>query len=267
MRLSIITVTYNSSRYLEETVKSVLSQDWPDLEYILVDGGSTDGTLAIIKRHAGRDSRVRWISERDEGISDAFNKGIGMATGAVIGIINSDDSYAPGALRAVAEASRLDPESDIFHGDVVRLEGEKPVFRLKPADIDRRIWREMPLNHAATFVTRRAYERVGVFDKALRTAMDYDLVLRLYKANCRFAYVDKVLAFVRYGGESDYRFMNGLKEVFAVSVREGCPYWKACLRFTQRVMIVFIKNMLRRFGLYRLIRLHPRFRDSAARDD
>src|SRR5690242_20380282 len=96
---------------------SVLGQDCPDLEYIVVDGGSTDGTLAIIERFAAADPRVSWHSEPDEGISDAFNKGLARATGQVIGIINSDDAYVPGALRLVAEAFRLHPECDVFHGD------------------------------------------------------------------------------------------------------------------------------------------------------
>ena len=259
MRLSVITVTYNSREHLEETIDSVLSQEWPDLEYILVDGGSTDGTLDIIRRHAAADSRIRWISEQDEGISDAFNKGLKLATGTLIGIINSDDTYAPGALQAVAEAFGCYPECDVFYGDVIRLQGNTPVFRLKPADVKRTIWREMPLNHAATFVTQRAYDKVGVFDISLKTAMDYDIVLRLFKGGCRFSYIDRVLAQVRYGGESDERFINGLKEVFSVSVREGLPYWKACWWLATRICMVYVKNLLRRFGLYRLIRLHPRF--------
>lgn len=259
MRFSVITVTYNSKEHLRETVESVLSQDCPDLEYILVDGGSTDGTLDIIRRYAAADSRIRWISEPDEGISDAFNKGIKLATGALIGIINSDDTYAPGALPAVAEAFGCYPECDVFYGDVIRLQGNTPVFRLKPADLKRTIWREMPLNHAATFVTQRAYDKVGAFDIGLKTAMDYDMILRLYKGGCRFSYLDKVLACVRYGGVSDDRFIDGLKEVFTVSVREGLPYWKACWWLGTRTCMVYAKNVLRRLGLYRVIRLHPRF--------
>src|SRR6266567_1250982 len=152
MKLSLITVTFNSERYLAETMESVLSEDYPDLEYILVDGGSTDGTLEIIGAHAEKDTRVRWISEPDEGIADAFNKGLALATGEVIGILNSDDTYAPGALQAVADAMAAHPECDVFHGDMLRFQGDQPLFLLKPSDVERHIWHEMPLNHPATFV-------------------------------------------------------------------------------------------------------------------
>ena len=92
VQFSIITVTRNSERYLEECITSVLGQEQADLEYILVDGGSTDGTLAIIEKAAKTDSRMRWLSEPDQGISDAFNKGLTLARGEIIGILNSDDA-------------------------------------------------------------------------------------------------------------------------------------------------------------------------------
>ena len=97
MTFSIITITFNSREFLEETIQSVLSQEEADFEYIIVDGGSTDGTLEIIRRYANMDERIRWISEPDVGISDAFNKGIARAQGEIIGILNSDDTYLPDA--------------------------------------------------------------------------------------------------------------------------------------------------------------------------
>jgi glycosyltransferase involved in cell wall biosynthesis len=260
VKFSIVTVTFNSACYIDECMKSVLGQDYRDLEYILVDGGSTDGTLETIRRHAACDDRIRWISEPDEGISDAFNKGIRLATGEMIGIINSDDRYAAGALRAVAETFSVHPACDVFHGDILRFEGESPLFRLKPAPVDARIWHEMPLNHPATFVTKRAYARVGLFDARLKFAMDYDLVLRLYLAGCRFCYLDRVLADMRYGGVSDARHIAARREVYAVTVQAGYPRWKASAWFLYRVGMTSVKNLLRRLGLLGLIRLHPRFR-------
>jgi len=211
VKISIITICFNSVSCIGKTIRSVLSQDWPDFEYIIVDGGSTDGTLDIIREHAAQDRRISWISEPDQGISDAFNKGLRRATGELIGIINADDEYTPGALQAVAREYRSHPECDVFHGDMLRLEGDKPRFVLKPSPVDCRIWRQMPLNHPATFVTKRAYAGVGEFDVTLRIAMDYDLVLRLYLAGCRFRYVERVLAMMRYGGASDDRFLAGLR--------------------------------------------------------
>ncbi|MCM2357618.1 MAG: glycosyltransferase [Geobacteraceae bacterium] len=261
MTFSIITITYNSVSCVKETIASVLSQSCPDLEYILVDGGSTDGTVEIISGFAAGDPRVRWISERDAGISDAFNKGIALAGGDLIGIINSDDAYLPETLRLVAESAAVHPECDVFHGDMVRLDRTgQELFVLKPLDVEASVWREMPVNHPATFVRRRAYGKVGGFDVALRYAMDYDLVLRLHKAGCRFCYIDRPLAAMRYGGASDASYVRGLREVFAVSVREGYPRQRALFWFLVKGFTRTAKNLLRSLGLYRLIRLHPRFR-------
>lgn len=261
MKFSIITITFNSAKYLEETIRSVLDQDYTDLEYIIVDGGSTDGTLDIIRRHAERDGRLRWVSEPDEGIADAFNKGISRATGEIIGIINSDDTYAPGALRAVADAFTARPDCDVFHGDMLRFQGDRPLFLLKPADVERHIWHEMPINHPATFVTARAYRKVGGFDKTFRVAMDYDMMLRLHTAGFRFRHVDKVLAQMRYGGASDAAVLVGLREVFRVSVQQGYPRWKASYWMFHKGFLRGCKLLLRKCGLYSFMRLNPKFRE------
>jgi glycosyltransferase involved in cell wall biosynthesis len=260
MLISVITVTYNSEQYLEETINSVLLQTYPDLEYILIDGGSTDGTLDIIRKHAAADSRIRWISEQDKGIADAFNKGLARVTGEIVGIINSDDNYAPDALAAVARAFNADPEADVFFGDILRFQEDKPLFLVKPGRVGENTWHEMPLNHPATFVTRRAYARVGGYDPELLVAMDYDLVLRFYLAGCRFRYIEQVLANMRYGGESDARFIAARREVVKVSLRQGYPLCKAYGWFIYSVVLGVIKNLLRRLGLYSLIRLHPKFK-------
>ena len=260
MTFSVITVTYNSGKHLEETMSSVLGQEFDDLEYILVDGGSTDTTLDIIRRHAVRDDRVRWVSEPDEGIADAFNKGITMAHGDIVGILNSDDTYAPGALAAVAAAFAAHPSCDVVHGDMLRFQGHTPLFRLKPGPVDGHIWHDMPLNHPATFVRHQVYDRLGLFDKQLRVAMDYELVLRLFRAGCRFHYLERVLASMRYGGASDERFLAARREVYAVTVAAGYPRWRAAGWFVVKLGMNIAKNLLRRLGLKRLILLHPKFR-------
>jgi glycosyltransferase involved in cell wall biosynthesis len=261
MLFSIITVTYNSTAFLEETIQSVLSQDCGDFEYIFIDGGSTDGTMEIIKRAAAEDFRIRWISEPDNGISDAFNKGIRMAAGDIVGIINSDDTYADGAFGAVAAAFAANPGCDVVHGDMLRIQGTTPLFRLKAAPVDNRIWHDMPLNHPATFVQRRAYERVGLFDTRLKVAMDYELVLRLFLAGCRFCYLERVLAQMRYGGASDERFLAARQEVFSATVAAGYPRWRAGAWFVVKAGMNITKNLLRRLGLHGVMRLHPKFKN------
>lgn len=260
MRFSIITVTYNSKIYLAETIRSVLTQDYTDFEYIIVDGGSSDGTLEIIKSLAAADDRIRWVSEPDDGISDAFNKGLKLASGDIVGIINSDDTYSAGALSAVAAAFAADPACDVVHGDMLRFQGETPLFRLKPTPIDDRIWHDMPVNHPATFVRRQVYGQIGLFDPRLTVAMDYELVLRLYRAGCRFCYLEQVLANMRYGGASDARFLAARREVFAVTVATGYPRWKAVMWFCVKAGMNITKNLLRKTGLHGLIRLHPKFK-------
>jgi glycosyltransferase involved in cell wall biosynthesis len=260
MFFSIITVTYNSKNFLTEAIQSVLSQDFTDFEYILVDGGSTDGTLEIIKNVADQDSRIRWISELDNGISDAFNKGIRLANGKVVGIINSDDTYAAAALSAVAKAFEADLSVDVVHGDMIRFQGDTKLFRLKPAPVDQRIWHDMPINHPATFVRSDTYKKVGLFDTKLKVAMDYELVLRLYRAGCNFHYIERVLANMRYGGASDERFLAARREVFSVTVAAGYPRWRATGWFVVKACMNITKNLLRKFGLHSLILLHPKFK-------
>jgi len=260
MRFSIVTVTYNSKTFLTETIQSVLFQDFSDFEYIVIDGGSSDGTLDIIRSFAAADPRIRWISEPDAGISDAFNKGIRMAVGDIVGILNSDDTYAAGALAAVAEIFDADPTCDVVHGDMLRFQGDTPLFHLKPAPVDERVWHDMPINHPATFVRRQAYEKVGLFDTHLKVTMDYDLVLRLYRAGCRFCYIERVLANMRYGGASDERFLAARREVFTITVAAGYPRWRAGSWFVIKTGMNITKNVLKKLGLHGLMRLHPKFR-------
>ncbi len=260
MKFSIITATLNCEHVVEKSILSVLSQGYADLEYIFVDGGSTDGTCDIIRKYSVEFQNIRWISERDAGISDAFNKGIRMAAGDVIGILNADDRYAPEALNIVAKAVSAHPEHDVFHGNMIRYQGDTPLFLLKPSDVERTIWHEMPLNHPATFVRRRAYQAVGLFDTGLKIAMDYDLMLRLYTSGSRFWYIDEVLAGMSYGGVSDEQVLEGLKEVYAVSVRHGYSPWKACCWMQRNRLLRMVKNMIRKAGLHSLLQVHPKFR-------
>ena len=175
MRISIITVTYNSAATLGDTIRSVRNQNYNDLEYIIVDGGSTDGTIQII--HDNEDIISTWVSEPDRGISDAFNKGIRMATGELIGIINSDDMLADGALSAIAEA--IEGDTEVLYGNVTSFgEGIKPYTEV-PGDLNG-LYKSMVVLHPATFVKKSAYEKYGLFNVDYKCCMDRDLLLRMY---------------------------------------------------------------------------------------
>ncbi len=195
-KISIITITFNSEKTLERTIKSVIGQDYDNLEYIIVDGASTDGTLEIIDRY--KDRIAKSVSEPDNGISNAFNKGIRMATGDIIGIINSDDGLMPGALKAVAAS--FEEDVDVYRGKVLLWKEdtdtkvvEVPTMRFKFKGMNK-------ISHQSTFVTKAAYDKYGLYDENCRYVMDYDLLLRYQKEGAKFKYVDSVLAYYTLGG-------------------------------------------------------------------
>lgn len=198
IKYSIITVAYNSERTIEQTIMSVLSQSYSDFEYILVDGASTDKTLDIIKQYAKSDSRIRWISEPDNGIYDAMNKGLKMATGEAIALLNSDDYYEPDALENVA---KIIPDTDkyVVYGMVRFLRDnieDSIVFNSHNSLPDRMIM------HPACFVSKSIYVEYK-YDIAYESAADYDLFMKLYNdKTISFYPIYKVLTNFRLGGMS-----------------------------------------------------------------
>jgi len=182
MKLSIITVCYNSAQFIAQAIESVLGQKHKNIEYVIVDGGSCDGTIEIIRRYAEIDSRIRWISEPDRGIADAMNKGVAMATGEVIAHLNSDDYYAHHhVVSIVADCFSRDNTLSWLTGGFTFVSEEGTFIR----DIRvrkysfARLVRANILLHPATFIRRGLFNAVGGFNCSLRYCMDYDLFLRL----------------------------------------------------------------------------------------
>ncbi len=218
IRLSIITPCWNSARTLERTLRSVLDQGYGNLEYILVDGGSQDGTVDIIRKYEGR--LARWVSEKDRGVYDAMNKGIGMATGDWVGIINSDDLYAPGVFSRLAALSGED--ADIHYGDVRMLYPDRqPLVVRSAAALGRASFWHMPVQHPAAFVRRSVYVEDGGFREGMRIAADYDLMLRLFLKGRRFRHCPEVWAEMDAGGLSDNRWREGKREIRESAERQG----------------------------------------------
>jgi glycosyltransferase involved in cell wall biosynthesis len=205
--VSIVTIVRNGAATLRRAAESVLSQDHPGIEYIIVDGGSTDGTLDIIR---ALEDRVAWISGKDAGISDAFNKGVALARGEVIGIINSDDWYEPGAIGKAAR--RLQQAgADVACGPMQYWAGAERSWRVSSDPLG--LERTMTIGHPTVFARRELYRRIGLFRPEFRLAMDYEWLLRAKCAGARFAVVDDCLANMSEGGFGDRRWYVSQIEV------------------------------------------------------
>lgn len=202
---SIVTVCWNAERSIKGTIESVLHQDpfGSTVEHIVVDGASTDGTLNVLAAYP----HLRVLSERDAGIYDAMNKGVALATGKYIGILNADDWYEPDALRSVAEALRSSPESEFVHGDIRRWRGEISLDVVRPP-LGKGFWTSvlMPVNHPACFVSKDLFDRFGGFDTSYRIFADFEWVKRVINGGARLLYCPKVLTNFRVGGVSTMRF-------------------------------------------------------------
>ena len=180
-RISIVTPSFNQGRFLEQTMRSVLDQDYPDLEYIVVDGGSTDDSVDIIRRYADR--LASWISEPDRGQTDALNKGFSRATGDIVAWINSDDFYYPGAFAAAVERFRADPDLGLLYGRGNRVAESGQVIcefeATRPFDLDALVYGVDYILQPTTFMRRQALHEVGAFDPHLHYAFDWELWMRL----------------------------------------------------------------------------------------
>lgn len=217
--ITIITVCLNSSATIERTLRSVIEQKGADTEYIVIDGGSTDGTQDIVR--AFGEGVDLLVSEPDNGISDSFNKGIALASGEIIGLINSDDALLPGALQQVRDFLRNNPECQVVHGDLLLYSGDRFVKRVVPAGRWWYPWRLVLFNHPATFVRRSVYETHGNFSLEFRIAMDVEIFLRWLVSGVRIEYLPEQLAVMHYGGVSNRRPYDGYREVRRAYLEHG----------------------------------------------
>lgn len=208
---SIITVCYNSSISIERTINSILNQTIADYEYIIVDGASKDNTLDIVKRYEPRfEGRMKWISEPDSGIYNAMNKGIKMATGELIGIVNSDDWLEPTALESIKKiAANKEDKSKAFFCGSLCFHYENGVNQILYADKDRfekgikKHSHGYGLYHPSTFIGRGVYETVGLYDESLRVAADADFIYRCYCAGVKFYFTKCIISNMSDGGVSN----------------------------------------------------------------
>jgi glycosyltransferase involved in cell wall biosynthesis len=243
--VTVITVSFNSARTIDRTIDSIKAQTYSNVEYIVIDGGSEDGTVDILRRR-NREIDL-WISERDQGISDAFNKGVALASGEYVAMLNSDDWLEPDHLR-IAVTVLQQPHIDFVFGDLLlhAPNGRQEHCFLGEPDYGARIAHYMPFINHPTVVCRRAtFSRIGLFDPLLRTAMDYDWFLRLHKIGGLGCYSPRLTGHMTLEGQSDRYFMLGLREVREISIRHGYPEWLAWGRYAFRLAKGKLRRRLR----------------------
>jgi glycosyltransferase involved in cell wall biosynthesis len=194
--VSIVTPCFNAARFIAETIESVLGQDYPAIEYLVMDGGSDDGTLDILKRYEGR---LRWRSEPDKGQADAVNRGFELTRGEIFAFLNADDTYLPGAVARAVEGFARNPEAAVIYGDAWHVDengrrlARYPVEPFEPHRLARRCIVCQP----AAFIRREVFAACGGLDAELRFAMDYDLWIRLAQGNYGLIKIDEELAHSR----------------------------------------------------------------------
>lgn len=234
--ISIVTVVYNASKTLEQTMLSVLNQQYPFKEYILIDGGSTDGSLEIIRKYASQ--LTYWVSEPDKGIFDAMNKGIARAGGELIGIINADDWYEPDIFDEVVLRYLETGKNQVIHGMMRNFQQEN--FYNITGNSIRRLRYDM-IQHPTCFVPRKLYENYGNFDENYKYSGDYDLVMRLVKNGVAFSFLEKVMVNFRLDGASSRPQAD--IEMWRVRMKYGLVTKSEAII---RLCLVYLKTVLRK---------------------
>ena len=234
--VSVVTVVLNGLPEIVRAMDSVLAQTYAPIEYLVIDGGSTDGTLGAIRereRHL-----AHWTSEPDHGISDAFNKGIKLATGAYVALVNSDDWLEPDQIERAVE--RLEASgADFAFGDLLYHAADGRVSHRIKGDPD--YARHLPginpaVNHPTMLVRRSVYQIAGGFDPRYRYAMDYDWLLRVHAAGFKGVYAPDVTGHMTLGGACDRHHLRARAEDRAIAIRHGLPAGRAWRLYSYRVV-------------------------------
>lgn len=215
--VSVLTPCFNSVKTIEKTLECIEKQTYQNIEYIIVDGGSTDGTLEVIEQHRSRlPKQFNLISEKDKGIYDAMNKGIRLAKGQLIGIVNSDDWYEVDTIEQIVKHYQGNRYEVVYGMQRTYLNGKEKATFIYHHDF----LAEQMITHPTCFVTKAAYEEFGVFDLKYRSAADYDLMLRFYESGkVVFTPIYRVLSNFQLGGMSSSQV--GVRENAAIRYERG----------------------------------------------
>lgn len=239
--VSVITICLNAEKTIEQTIQSVIDQTYDSIEYLVVDGGSTDGTLDIIRKY---DNRIDyWLSEPDDGTPEAISKGIQLSSGELIGILCADDFYEENALEIIIENYCV-ATPKIYHGDLTQIDantGEK-TFLLKPPERLGKLFQGSAINILTALVDRRIFEKHGLFSRDYKFADDHEFLLRAYLAGVEFKYIPRNITFMREGGRSHKNYIRACWESFNLTVKYGYPVPKALFVF----LITLLKKAVER---------------------
>lgn len=205
--ITVVTVVLNAEKTIARTIESVLTQSYKNIEYIIIDGGSSDGTVDVIKRY--REMIAYFVSEPDDGIYDAMNKGIKKAHGDIIGLLNADDWYEPNALSIVADEYDKGKQIVVGRTFVVDNHGNKRLFRQRDVSD---LWIGMPDTHQAFFISKKVYDTYGLYDTKYRISADYELILRMYHNEVAIYTLNKVFVNFSTGGLSLTENVRGTEE-------------------------------------------------------
>lgn len=245
-KISVITISYNSYNTIETTIRSFITQDYDNKEYIIIDGGSNDGTVDIIQKY---NTQIDYYcSEKDNGISDAFNKGIRHATGDLIVLINSDDYLLPGAMTSVAR--QYDTTTDIFSCNLILWNDQSGDKRIIKPSTD---FPTMPFfrrpAHQGAFVRKDLYKRIGTYDTSIRYAMDLDFLMRATRCHATFKHIDTEVAVFRLGGATNHSIFKKRKEYLAIVRKNGGSWLQSHIFYAFLVFTQTIKKLLRLTGI------------------
>ena len=243
VKISLVTITFNSEKTLEETIESVINQNYDNLEYLIIDGGSSDGTLGSVDKY--KDYISYFISEQDNGISNAFNKGVRAATGDVVGIINSDDILLPGTLNALV--SNYDPQIDVYGFNVLPWDSEKHVIyreNTAPSKDFHCIYQPHNVAHPGRFIKKEAYSKFGLYNEDMHYLMDHDLLVRFYRNGAVFKNIDHDGALFRIGGATNDSIKKMKNDYKLYTINNGGSIVSFYFYYAYKVVIHSLKRML-----------------------
>lgn len=258
-KISIVTICMNAEALIQDTITSVINNGMP-VEYIIIDGLSTDRTNDIVEmnRKAAEDAGITLIhiSEKDNGISDAFNKGISKASGDIIGLINAGDQLLPGALKKVMDTANAHT-ADVIYGDCIWSDVISQMRYIRKSSPDSsKLQHKMVLMHPACFVRKSAYEKYGVFEQQWKYAMDYELMLRFQTKGAEFRYISEPLSLFLGGGTSDMpvHYREIYDETTRIQIRYGKCKEAAIISGWMAIARVTITNIVKKTFIWKLLK-------------